>query len=330
MTALAEGRPASTERASTKRSSTLRRWPTWPLLTPAVAVISVLFLFPVIRLLVISLQQGGVSTYHEILSSPLYRQILVRTSALSAITTLVCVVIAVPVALRIRTLRPSVRGYLNLLFLSPLLVNSVVRALGAIAILGPTSGLQNYMHHLGISHPLIYSNTGVVIGLVDIFLGYMIVAVETGLLAIDTRLEDAARNLGAGEFRVLGRIVLPLILPNLIAGMTLVFVLSASAYVTPTLLGGTSSQLAAPTVYSLAVVSLDNERASALVVILIVLIAIVAALLSWLGLAPLRRWRAAALSPVQGRSSTRRSRTSLATLAPATSAASENTGGESE
>ncbi len=260
------------------------------LIIPAFVVMLVLFVLPVVRLLIDSFRgAGGGAAYKEILTSSDYRALLWRTLKLSVITTAICLIVAFPVALRVRMLKPSTRGYLNLLFLSPLLVNSVVRALGWVAILGPTSGLQNFMGDIGLgSHKLIYSDTGVVIGLVDIFLGYMIIAAETGLLGFDSRQEDAARSLGAHSMRVLTRVVFPQVLPNLIAGATVVFVLSASAYVTPTLLGGTSSQMAAPRVYELAIVQLDAQRASALVVVLIVLIAVVAYLLSRVGVSAAR------------------------------------------
>ena len=246
-------------------------------IAPALALVTIFLLFPIARLIAEGFSAGGsgLAAYGEIIGSAYYQDILLRTFRLSAITAGLCTFVAYPIALRLRSVSARTRGYLNLLFLSPLLVNAVVRAMGWVILLGPT-GLEGLISQvLGVDVKLVYSDTGVVIGLADVFLGYMILSLEAGIISIDETLLQAARSLGASELQVLRRVIVPLSLPNMVVGATLVFMLSASTYITPTLLGGSGSQLAAPKVYELAVVLIDFRSAAALVLVLIVGVSIV-------------------------------------------------------
>lgn len=258
---------------------------------PALGLVSVFLLFPILRLIVAGFSVGGsgLAAYQEILGSAYYQDILIRTFKLAAITAALCTVVAYPIALRLGSVSGRTRGYVNLLFLSPLLVNAVVRAMGWVILLGPT-GLEGLIYQVaGVDVKLVYSDTGVVIGLADVFLGYMVLSLEAGILSIDESLLQAARSLGASEIQVFRRVILPLSLPNMVVGATLVFMLSASTYITPTLLGGTGSQLAAPKVYELAVVLIDFRTAAALVLVLIIGVSVVAGAISFLVLRRARR-----------------------------------------
>jgi putative spermidine/putrescine transport system permease protein len=90
---------------------------------------------------------------------------------------------------------------------------------------------------------LLYSETAVVIGSLHVFFPMMVLPVASALGRIDPRLEDAARTLGATAWRSFRRITLPLSLPGLAVGCTLVFSLTAGSFVTPAILGGTGAQM---------------------------------------------------------------------------------------
>jgi len=96
---------------------------------------------------------------------------------------------------------------------------------------------------LGLIHkplPLMYNEFGTVVALVHIFVPFMVLTLIGVIGRIDERLEQAARSLGAGRLRAFVEVTLPLSLPGVLAGSLLVFALSISSYVTPTLMGGTS------------------------------------------------------------------------------------------
>ena len=129
---------------------------------------------------------------------------------------------------------------------------------------------------LGLSPvKLIYNEIGIVIGLTHVFFGYMLLALLTSVLKIDENLLLAANNLGANNWNVLRKVILPLSLPGIAAGTVLVFTMSASAYATPLLLGGSSAKVLAMEIYDEAVAYLDWNDAAALASILFVIIGLV-------------------------------------------------------
>ena len=126
-----------------------------------------------------------------------------------------------------------------MLILTPLLVGVVIRTYGWMIILADTGLINQALHNLHLpAAKLMYNTTGVLIGLVHIYVPYMVLALLGPLQAIDPDLESAARSLGANRWRVFWRITWPLSLPGVLSGSILVFVLAISAYIIPQLLGG--------------------------------------------------------------------------------------------
>ena len=133
------------------------------------------------------------------------------------------------------------RAYLTLVILAPLLISVVVRSFGWLVILGPNGLVNSALRGLGlIDEPLrlLYTETAITLGLVHVFLSFMVLSVATALGRIDPAVLRAAASLGAGPVRTFLRVVLPLSLPGVAAGSVIVFTLSASAFITPALLGG--------------------------------------------------------------------------------------------
>jgi len=179
-----------------------------------------------------------------------------------------------------------------LVMLSPLLTSAVVRTLAWVILLSPRGILNTGLGHLGLDPvKLIYNEIGVVIGLTHVLFGFMVLSLMTSILKIDENLVLAASNLGAKRWQILTKIILPLSLPGMVAGSTLVFTMSASTYVTPALLGGTATKLMAPEIYELALIHLEWREAAALSAILFVLICLAMwAMTRW---AERGRWKAA-------------------------------------
>jgi putative spermidine/putrescine transport system permease protein len=187
-----------------------------------------------------------VANYTRALTDPYYLGVLAQTIALGAVTTLICALIAYPVAYHLARTRSRWKGLLYVGVLSPLLVGVVIRCYGWIILLANNGLINNAVKRLGLfKHglPLMYNSFGVGVGLVHVFLPFMILPILSAIQSIDPALEDAARSLGASRARTMARIVIPLSLPGIQAGAILVFVLSISAYVIPILLGALKVKL---------------------------------------------------------------------------------------
>jgi putative spermidine/putrescine transport system permease protein len=165
------------------------------------------------------------------------------------------------------------RMIVMLLLLFPLMVSNVVRAYGWVALLGRRGVINTGLRDLGVIDvplDLLYNTEAVVVGLMTILLPYMVITIANTLSALDRRYGEAAQALGAGPVRTFLHVTLPLSTPGVASGMLLVFLLTLSAYVTITLLGGPRSKLLVSMVYD-SVVGFQWPRAAALAFILLVL-----------------------------------------------------------
>lgn len=225
------------------------------LLLPALLVLAGFFVIPLVGLFVTSLHgysssQGvtanwTLENYDRFLFDRFYLEVLVRTVRVGLETTAVCAILGYPVAMYLSTLQGVGRNYLTLLLLSPLLISMVIRAYGWVIILA---------HNRAI--PL-YTESAIVVGLVHVSLAYMVLPILASLDQIDPSVLRASANLGASPFATFFRVTLPLTFPGLLAGCIIVFSLSVSAFVTPSILGGTRVKLLSTFIYD-QIVSLLN------------------------------------------------------------------------
>lgn len=260
---------------------------------PAFALLVVVFAVPVARMIVLSFKgpSGGVSaaTYSRLFGDGVFTRAFVRTLLIGAVVTAICVVLALPLAWTYVRARGRVRAVLLFAIAAPLLINMVVRTYGWTIILGPGGFVDDVLSGVGIDHPpkLIYNDTGVIIGMVHVFLPFMVLPVAASLMAIDRRLYEAGAILGASTARIHRTITLPLARTGIMTGCIIVFALSQGAFVTPLVLGGTSVQVTATLVYTDALVLFDLPSAVAIATVLLAVVAIVAIVQLRLGRA---RW----------------------------------------
>ncbi len=183
----------------------------------------------------------SLQNYTQFFTDSYYLTSLWLTVKISLYTVIVCLILAYPVALTMAKSSPRIRGYIALLIASPLLVSIVVRNFGWYLLLLPNGTINQLLTSLGIIDTplkLLFSEVGVVIGLSNAYLPFMILAIATSLYNIDPSLDKAGAILGASPIRSFLSITLPLSLPGIVSGCVLVFSLSMSAYVTPALMGG--------------------------------------------------------------------------------------------
>ncbi|MBR0710467.1 ABC transporter permease [Bradyrhizobium liaoningense] len=180
--------------------------------------------------------------YARMIGDPYYLEVIWTTIRIGLVTTLVALLIGYPLAHWMARIK-SRTGHALLLMavLAPMLTGIVVRTFAWMTLLSDKGVVNQTLMSLGlISQPLklMYTETGIVVGLVHIYVPFMVLTLTGVIGRIDERLEQAAENLGASPLRAFLEVTLPLSLPGILAGSLLVFALAISAYVTPILLGG--------------------------------------------------------------------------------------------
>ncbi len=223
----------------------------WILVIPAITILVLFFLLPYLNLIIISFrevatdrpygQEFSLANYKKGLTDRYYLNVLWVTLRFGFITTVITLLIAYPVAYNLARTRSRLKGILYAFVLSPLLVGVVIRCYGWIVLLADRGLINDMLIKLGIiAQPLklMYNSFGVGVGLVHVWLPFMILPLVGTIGSIDPSLEAAARSLGASPLKTFLRITLPLSVPGILSGSILVFILTISAYVIPILLGG--------------------------------------------------------------------------------------------
>ena len=225
--------------------------------------------------------------YIAFLSDPYYREIVGRSVWLALVTTVCRIILGFPLAYLLSRARGTFRALLYMCILLPLLTSTVVRTFGWMVLLSNNGMLNRTLISMGIiDEPIhfMYSNLGIIIALTEVFLPFMVLALDAALLNIDRNLYDAARNLGAGTVRIFFRITLPLTYPGIISGSILVFSLSISAYVTPSLIGGARNPVMATLIYQQGVSLLNWPFGAAIAFILLATVLVLVGGILQLGL----------------------------------------------
>jgi putative spermidine/putrescine transport system permease protein len=194
--------------------------------------------------------------YRLLAEDATYRGYLFVSVKIALAATVGCLIVGYPVAYYMATVRPALRHAITMFLVLLFFSDYVMRVYSLILLIGNNGLFNRTLMYLGLTHSpirLLYSQTGVVIGLVLGNVPFMIFAIVTVLSRLDARLPQAAALLGATPWTVWRRIVLPLSAPGIVSGVIIVFLLSMNAYLTPALLGGGFVQMIANLVYDQAI-----------------------------------------------------------------------------
>lgn len=179
------------------------------------------------------------ANYREVLTSPIYRKLFWRTFEIAGISTLVALLLAYPMGYVIGSAPPRRQGLLLLLVIVPFWTSYIVRTYGWIGILQPDGFLDDTLGWVpGLPTDFLYTRAAVIVGFVHVFLPLMILPIYASVRNLDRRLLEASHDLGAPPGRTFLRVVLPLTLPGVLAGLVLFFIPCFGSFVTPQLLGG--------------------------------------------------------------------------------------------
>lgn len=261
------------------------------LLGPGLLALTVSFLLPLAWLGRMSLNRGTpsgaivetvtVDTYVDALTDPFSWEVTWNTIQLGVTVTTLTLLVSYPVALFLTRTTSRWRGLLVALAIAPLLTSQVVRTYGWLALLGDQGVLNSILLGAGlIAAPLRLVNnyTGAVIALVEILMPYAILAMLSGFGRLSTDLEQAASSLGANRWAVFRRVTLPLSLPGILTAGLLVFVLTISSFVTPSLVGGGRVFVLATEIFTQASLTLNWPLAAALSMLLLLLFSTIIAI----------------------------------------------------
>ena len=263
-------------RADANRSGTLlMRLGVMLLFAPVVLWLLGLIILPHIELAYLSLRvrlaprvyEPSLAQYRMFFEEPLYLQTFLRTAAISIVSTALTLLVCFPVAWTIAKIaRNRVRSLMFVLCLIPFWVSETVRALGWTILLRESGVLPAFLVSLGVTDKppeLLYHDATIVLGLVYTSMLFMVVPLISALESLDDSLIEAAYDLGGNSANILRRIVIPHAAPGIVAGCIVVFMLTLGNYLTPTLLGGKSSQWFTEQIYSQFITRFNWEQGSA-------------------------------------------------------------------
>lgn len=199
----------------------------------------------------VSGESGTISGYslqaYFDLAEPFFLRSVWVTVKLAALSTLVVIILAVPIALVIVSVRTAlVRRLLTVIILLPMILNLLIQSYGWIILLGPSGVLNTTLRETGlISRPilLLFNETGVLLGLIQTAIPLAVFPILSATRVISREYLEAASSLGAGNWRVFYDVILPLLKPGLVSAASIVFAYNASAFAVPLLLGGRRVQM---------------------------------------------------------------------------------------
>lgn len=175
---------------------------------------------------------------------PLYVKILITSLILAGLSTILCLIVGYPVAYIISKMSEKVRNNMILIFIIPMWMNFLLRTYAWLTLLGNKGLINKFIGLFGLGPwDLMYNSKAIMIGMVYNFLPFMVLPIYTVLLKMDTKLIEAAKDLGANDFEVFTKVIFPLSLPGIYTGITMVFIPAISTFVVPNLLGGNNFYL---------------------------------------------------------------------------------------
>jgi putative spermidine/putrescine transport system permease protein len=212
------------------------------LVAPGLALVLLLFLYPLFRLVADSFLDPvpGLGNYVEVVTDPTLWQIIETTLIIGAQCTITTLLLAYPVSYLLSRLSRSRSNLLMMFVLLPFWTSLLVRMYAWMVLLGRHGIINEALISFGISdkpYSLLYNRFAVIIGMSHFLLPFMVLSLYSTMIGIDRSLIEAASSMGSSFRQTFLRIYLPLSLPGIYAGCLLVFILAMGFYITPALLG---------------------------------------------------------------------------------------------
>lgn len=215
----------------------------WWLIAPAVLLMLVFYIYPLIQVLWISVTDPvpGLGNYMELIDRSLIHRIWITTIRVCLITTIITVVCGYIVAYTMAQVGERQRTWMMFCVLLTFWLSVLIRAFAWVMLLRTQGLINTGLQELGlIDQPLrlVRNEFGVIVGMVHFMLPLAVLPIYSNMTGIQSRLVSAARGLGASPWTAFKDVYLPLSKPGVIAATILVFVFSLGFFITPALLGG--------------------------------------------------------------------------------------------
>ena len=186
----------------------------------------------------------GAFSLGNVKSLGMYLPVLWKSIGYSLVSAFICLLLGYPVAYYIAHRSPTAQKFLYMLVMLPMCLSFLLRTLAWVGLLQDTGIINTLLSKLGLPRlTLIRTPGAVVLGMVYNYLPYMILPLYATILKIDKRLIEAAEDLGCTPAQTFGKVVLPLSMPGILSGMTMVFVPAVSTFYISQKLGGTDTVL---------------------------------------------------------------------------------------
>ena len=215
----------------------------------------------------------GAFTLGNIARMGTYLPIFLKSIWLAILSSFICLLIGYPVAYTIAAAPEGKQRFLYMLVMLPMCMSFLLRTLAWVALLEDTGIINNFIRSIGLQPlPLIRNDAAVVLGMVYNYLPYMIMPLYTVLLKLDPRLTEAAEDLGCRPAEVFTRVTLPLSVPGIISGFTMVFVPAVSTFYISQKMGSSGTTLIGDVIESQFKAAYNPNLGAALSLALMVLV----------------------------------------------------------
>ena len=211
--------------------------------TPSIPYLGWMLLFTIVPLIMVVYyaftDASGHFTLQNFVSAADYSEVFLYSLWVAFISTVICLVLAYPLAFRISRMSDRGSRMVVMFLMVPMWMNFLLRIYSWVLILQNYGPLDMLLNLIGVDVNLLGNTGAVVVGMVYEFLPFMILPIHTVMSKIDDSLIEAAQDLGCSTFDVFRKVILPLSVPGIISGVTMVFVPTASTFLVAQYLGGT-------------------------------------------------------------------------------------------
>jgi ABC-type spermidine/putrescine transport system permease subunit I len=263
--------------------SSVRPRAAW-LLLPASLAFVILFLGPLAFIVFTSVYDGRftLAAYQRVLSEPLFKIVLGNTFVIAIESSLISLALGYPIALHLSRLPRRRRPIYLMMVMLPFWTSILVKSFAFEVLLGD-SGILNslirFVFGAQAGFPMLFNRPGVIVGVVNYLLPFMVLPVLASLLMQDQAIIRAAEIMGASRLRIFWRITFPLSLPGVLAGTLMNCILALGMFATPALLGGRRDMMIGNLIDFFTRQALDWNVAAALSIVLLLLASILVAVL---------------------------------------------------
>ncbi len=187
--------------------------------------------------------ETGAFTLQNIVEIGKYIGTYIDSVWMGALATLICLVLAYPVAFSISRKAEHIQRTMVMIIMLPMWMNFLLRTYAWMTLLEDNGLINQFLGLFGVQWHMINTDGAIVLGMVYNFLPFMILPLYSVMAKMDNRVIEAAQDLGSNGWQVLRRVILPLSAPGIVSGVTMVFVPAVSTFVISKLLGGSKYML---------------------------------------------------------------------------------------